>query len=1361
MTGIIHIGSVVGARRRTFAALAAGAAVLGTVLVTTLQPTAAAGTPTMTAPGRIYPTVDAVYPFAGTDGISGDAAVLSVSGMDDTGCDPNSGNGYDTTSCPRVQMDLNASTGGLLFMANLTGVNLDADPEYEIFTHNDGAVINQITDPLGGPSQVIHLNGTQAQLNNALQDLEFQPAAGYEERQTDDGLLPRLTSVAVQGGVSPGATDTKYTYIKTEGTNDGPTLSAPATAVDAAAGASTDLNDEVSVVDPEMCNFTICGNPYTDPGLVEGDDEMLLVAWLAESSCGDFNLRGGVFTTLGGPALANVHTLLTDVSGADLEADQAAAIEASISPTALALDLSAQAGGPLSDNTVFAAIGQLDEVRYALSTITFNAPADDAVCNLNITVSDLGNNGAPLSYVGSQIGGSESPQPGYEVPDAKGDTTSVTFNVKDSHPGVTIDQALPTLPGVAAGPNSPGAFTVTFDDAIEPGSFDTGDLSLSTSSASGPALGVLVPVTPGLVYTVPVTATGDGTLTLEFTGTVCAAGHGTSSCDSGFDNDPPTYDDNEIDWDQTGPDVAIAIAPGQGNPTSTSPIQFEVTIGESLTTAPVQLTSADIDITGTAGGTLVANVTQPDPLDLTTFLVSISGMTTGGTVSAEVKANAIVDLALNGNAASGTATVTWQDVDTTDPTVTIDLHSGQADPTNASPIVFDAVFSEQVTGFVDSDIVLGGTAGATTAVVAGGPQNYTITVTGMSQTGTVTVTFAAGAAEDGATNPSEAPILAQNSVEYDIDAPTVTIEQGGSQADPTSVSPIVFDVVFSEPVTGFTNADVTLGGTAGATTAVVAGGPTSYTVQVSGMTQTGTVTASLAAGIAQDGATNANLASSSGDATVQYNQPLVDNTPPMVTIDQGGSQADPTSVSPIVFDVVFSEPVTGFATGDVTLGGTAGATTAVVSGGPTTFTVQVSGMTQPGTVTASLAAGVAQDLATNASLASTSTDNSVQYNQPAGDVTPPTVTINQGASQADPTGSPSIVFDVVFSEAVSGFATGDVTLGGTAGATTAVVSGGPTSYTVTVSGMTQTGTVTASIGAIVCVDLANNPNQASTSTDNTVTFNLPAGDVTPPSVAIDQAPAQADPTSVSPVVFVAVFSEPVAGFGDGDVILGGTAGATTAVVSGGPSSYTVTVSGMTQSGTVIASIGAGAATDAALNPSLASTSTDNTVAFVFSIAISTPGGQVSISATGGELISFTTASPSPALPPGFTAPYGMLNFSASTTPGGYVTFVLTLPAPVVDYLKLVGSTWASFTWDGSTGFQINGNTVSVTIQDNGRGDADPTVGVVADPGMPVLRSGTIPVTGSGSEVPLRLATLVLLLGASLWLATRPRRVAPR
>ena len=59
--------------------------------------------------------------------------------------------------------------------------------------------------------------------------------------------------------------------------------------------------------------------------------------------------------------------------------------------------------------------------------------------------------------------------------------------------------------------------------------------------------------------------------------------------------------------------------------------------------------------------------------------------------------------------------------------------------------------------------------------------------------------------------------------------------------------------------------------------------------------------------------------------------------------DQPGGQADPT-VGAIVFDVVFSKPVFGFAAGDVLLSGTAGATTATVSGSGT-YTVAVTDIT--------------------------------------------------------------------------------------------------------------------------------------------------------------------------------------------------------------------------------------------------------------------------------------------------------------------------------------------------------------------------------------------------------------------------------
>src|SRR6266850_975931 len=104
----------------------------------------------------------------------------------------------------------------------------------------------------------------------------------------------------------------------------------------------------------------------------------------------------------------------------------------------------------------------------------------------------------------------------------------------------------------------------------------------------------------------------------------------------------------------------------------------------------------------------------------------------------------------------------------------------------------------------------------------------------------------------------------------------------------------------------------------------------------------------------------------------------------------------------------------------------------------------------------------------------------------------------------------------------------------------------------------------------------------------------------PPKVTINQAVGQADPTSVSPINFTAVFSVPVSGFTGAGVTISGTAGGTkTVTVSGGPSTYNVAVSGMTSAGTVIATIPAGVARDAAGNANTASTSTDNSVSFTF------------------------------------------------------------------------------------------------------------------------------------------------------------------
>lgn len=106
------------------------------------------------------------------------------------------------------------------------------------------------------------------------------------------------------------------------------------------------------------------------------------------------------------------------------------------------------------------------------------------------------------------------------------------------------------------------------------------------------------------------------------------------------------------------------------------------------------------------------------------------------------------------------------------------------------------------------------------------------------------------------------------------------------------------------------------------------------------------------------------------------------------------------------------------------------------------------------------------------------------------DTTAPTAAVNQASNQTDPTVSTAINFTAAFSEPVYNFDTAAVVLGGTAGANAAVISGSASSYNIAARGMTQSGTVTATITANAATDAAGNGNDAPTVTDNTVTYNL-------------------------------------------------------------------------------------------------------------------------------------------------------------------------------------------------------------------------------------------------------------------------------
>src|SRR2546422_1805443 len=84
-----------------------------------------------------------------------------------------------------------------------------------------------------------------------------------------------------------------------------------------------------------------------------------------------------------------------------------------------------------------------------------------------------------------------------------------------------------------------------------------------------------------------------------------------------------------------------------------------------------------------------------------------------------------------------------------------------------------------------------------------------------SSAGTVIASISAGVAQDAAGNLNTASTSTDNSVSFKAThttTPNVSTTHTAAQPIPTSAWPINFTAVFSEPVSGFTGAGVTIGG---------------------------------------------------------------------------------------------------------------------------------------------------------------------------------------------------------------------------------------------------------------------------------------------------------------------------------------------------------------------------------------------------------------------------------------------------------------------------------------------------------------------------------------------------------------------
>lgn len=155
----------------------------------------------------------------------------------------------------------------------------------------------------------------------------------------------------------------------------------------------------------------------------------------------------------------------------------------------------------------------------------------------------------------------------------------------------------------------------------------------------------------------------------------------------------------------------------------------------------------------------------------------------------------------------------------------------------------------------------------------------------------------------------------------------------------------------------------------------------------------------------------------------------------------------------------------------------------------------------------------------------------------------------------------------------------------------------------------------------------------------------------------------------------------------------------------------------------------------------------------------TPGNGWHIDSASTQTLASLNAPP---LPPGLTAPHGVVSLQLSGgTHGSAATVVLTYPQalpPGTRYYKY-GPT-ASPDWYEFTGAVINGNTITLTLTDGGNGDADGSAnGFITDPGGPVVPMGA-PAGAAGiptlSQWALALLAALMGLVALGWL--RGKRV---
>jgi hypothetical protein len=648
--------------------------------------------------------------------------------------------------------------------------------------------------------------------------------------------------------------------------------------------------------------------------------------------------------------------------------------------------------------TIVVADTALNIGETSLVTITFSR-AVNGFTNADLTIAN-----GTLTSVSSADGGitwTATFTPTNNITDTTNlitlDNTGVTA-VSDSVAGVgttnsnnyAIDTQRPTatiaMADTALKIGDTSLVTITFSEAVS--GFTNADLTIANgtltnvSSADG-----------GITWTAtftPTSSINDATnlITLSNSGVADLAGNAGSG----------TTDSANYAIDTVRPTATIVVADNALNLSETSLVT--ITFSEAVS----GFTNADLTI---ANGTLT-NVSSADGGITWTATFTPNSNITDATNLITLNNTGVADLA--GNTGTGTTDSNNYAIDTLRPTATIVVADTALKIGETSLVTI--TFSEAVSGFTNADLsIANGTLSAVSSADGGITWTATFTPTSSITDATNLITLNNSGVADLSGNTGTGTTDSNN---YAVDTvrPTATVvfAQNTLKIGDTSL----VTITFSEAVSGFTNADLTIAN----------GSLTAVSSADGGITWTATFTPSANITdatnlVTLDNTGVADLAGNAGSGTTDSNNYSIDTQRPTATI----VMADPalSAGETSLVTITFSEAVSGFTNADLVVPN--GTLTAVSSadGGITwtaTFTPTV-GVNDSSNIITLANTGIA-DLAGNAGTGTTNSGN-FTINTVA-----PTATIVV-ADNSLTIGETSLV-TITFSEAVTGFNNADLTI---------------------------------------------------------------------------------------------------------------------------------------------------------------------------------------------------------------------------------------------------------------------------------------------------------------------------------------------